>query len=137
MFIPTSFGAKSEFYISRLVYSVIPYLDKNFCAPDWTAKKPQHGSGANNCYFETDISGPQQCNIPHSYRNWKSIDARILMSVCTRSPTRTDCKEGERGILQGRERGSPRKGKWSCSSQSFFRLTYVKKNLLFSFVTLF
>ena len=32
---------------------MIQYLDKNFCAPDWSAKKPQHGSGANNCYFET------------------------------------------------------------------------------------
>ena len=108
MFIPTSFGAKSELYISRLVYSVIPYLDKNFCAPDWTAK--------NNRYFETDISGPQQCNIPNSYRNWKQIDARILMTAYTCSATRTDYKEGERGILQGRERGSPRKGQWSCSS---------------------
>ena len=29
LFIPTSFGAKSEFYISRLAYSVIPHLDKN------------------------------------------------------------------------------------------------------------
>ena len=87
---------------------MIPYLDKNFCAPDWTAK--------NNRYFETDISGPQQCNIPNSYRNWKQIDARILMTAYTCSATRTDYKEGERGILQGRERGSPRKGQWSCSS---------------------